>query len=186
MGQWWRRIWLGVAGSVLSIGCGHIVTDADYVALIKSGKSGVPTAVQMEELFRSNVRHALVNVRPEDYQKMSWQTETFFGGKYQLTMDVKVKVDFKARTVTQLEEPVFYFFEIEKVDVNSSGSPITTYNPDHEKHFGIAEWKKVYESGGDFSKIGIEIKPEVVKNMKVFIDQEESLNPKIDLREGEK
>jgi len=38
--------------------------------------------------------------------------------------------------------------------LGSSGAIIPSYNPAGERHFGSADWRRIVESGGEFSAIG--------------------------------
>ena len=74
-------------------------------------------------------------------------------------MQVDVAVDYKANTVTQVGTPTFYIDELTEVYTSRDGGGVgaTSRRPEGGWKFSTDEWEKVYESGGDFGKIGITI-----------------------------
>jgi hypothetical protein len=83
----------------------------------------------------------------------TWTTVAFFEDRYELTMEVKIVVDYHNNIVTPLGSPTFVLSEITSVE----GLADLVLHGD-QKTFGIAEWEKVYESGGDFASIGFDLR----------------------------
>ncbi len=75
-------------------------------------------------------------------------------GRYELTIQLPVVFDPAHRNVIGYGEPKFYLVEAASVIRNKSGIAETTLNPESERHFGSAEWRKVVEAGGNFGAIG--------------------------------
>jgi hypothetical protein len=87
-----------------------------------------------------------------------------FGGRYQLTMAVKVEVDRHSglllsygsgRVLKVVGRPSFILLEVREVTLNPEGRIEITYQNQWE--FGPAEWEKVVAARGDFSVIGIRL-----------------------------
>ncbi|MCA9110836.1 MAG: hypothetical protein KDA52_12860 [Planctomycetaceae bacterium] len=133
----------------------------DYVATHESAAITIPTAVQIEELY-GDADHFITEFGFDRKPKL-WNTEVFFGGRYTLTMQVKVKVNYSANTIAMVDEPKFHLIGADTIRVYPDGRTGTRYSGD-EHWFSLAEWETVYESGGDYSLIGIAIDPVPVVN----------------------
>ncbi len=68
--------------------------------------------------------------------------------RYELMMQLPVRFDAEHRKVVGYGEPTFHLGEV----VSQRGNE-RTYNPDGERRFGSAAWRKIVESGGDFTAI---------------------------------
>ena len=85
-----------------------------------------------------------------------WTTLVYFGGRYELRMQVELETSYDFSEVTKVKgEPNFYFFELPRVHnpPNDGGS----YNGNSQRHFGRAEWRRIVAAKGDFSVIGIKL-----------------------------
>lgn len=69
--------------------------------------------------------------------------------RYELTMQLPVRFDPEGSAVVGYGEPMFYL-----VEATSQKGRETWYNPAGARRFGSADWRKIVESGGDFSAIG--------------------------------
>ncbi len=65
-------------------------------------------------------------------------------------------------------EPKFYLLEVKSVSISPSGQVGASFSKDFK--FDTAQWKKVYESGGDFGSIGFSIKTDPVANFQKYAD----------------
>jgi hypothetical protein len=148
-------------------GCGRRNTVADYTQTVRSAATNVPVALEMERQF-GDADHFITEYGFDDDPKQ-WNTEVFFGGRYILTMQVMVKVDYSMNSVTQLGEPTFYLFECETISVEPNGRLRVHHDPDGQVAFGNDEWSTLRDSGGDFARIGVAIHPEPVKNFDIYV-----------------
>jgi hypothetical protein len=116
-----------------------------------NGVAQIEPASQMNQLFghcRNYITYA------GGASTSEWNAVAFFGGRYQLTM--QVPVDIESRTKGHATgEPRFYLNEVSAVDI-SSGRVMASFS--RSITFGPAEWNRVLESGGDFSTIGFIVK----------------------------
>jgi len=69
--------------------------------------------------------------------------------RYDFRMQLPVRFDPEGSAVIGYGEPMFYLLE-----VASQNGGATSYNPAGERQFGSANWRKIVQSGGDFSVIG--------------------------------
>jgi hypothetical protein len=72
-----------------------------------------------------------------------------------LVMALPVRFDEKRTKVVAWGEPSFYFLEYSRVTPYKSYHDAEASEP--RWRFGKEEWEKLYQSGGDFSSIGIQL-----------------------------
>lgn len=149
----------------LLCGCGS--QTSKHIRVIKSATKVIPEAVQMEKLYGS-ADHFITHFGDTKAKSNVWNTEVFFGGRYQLIMQLNVLVDYDAKTVTPLDAPQFFLWEIGSVNLSSdpNGAIQATYSRDIR--FSKKEWSMIYESGGDYKSVGIELLPEPVPGFERF------------------
>ena len=137
--------------------------NSDHQDFAPDGVSQIQPANQMNELY-DDCRHYISYA---NYNKPLFNSVAYFGDRYEITMQVPVRIDSKTSGKT-IGEPIFYLNEISEVSVLPSGQVSTSYSGN--LNFGAAEWKRVYEANGDFSKIGFKIDPTGVPNFKTHTD----------------
>jgi hypothetical protein len=141
----WSAMLLAV---VLLAGCGM----DDYKATVRSASTAIPVAVQMEKLF-PEIDHFITHYgRAFGEGPKVWNSEAYLGGRYYLTMQVDVDIDYTTRQVTQAGDPKFYLTEYKKVMPLGRGAYESTISRDFR--FGPQEWKKLFAARGDFTVIG--------------------------------
>jgi hypothetical protein len=119
--------------------------------MVPSGYQMIPEAKQIDKLF-GPAWHELSNYEYPDIAE--WQTDAFFGGRYELEMSVKVRIDRHSGKVTNvLGEPHFILLEIREIkDLREVG-----YDGNHQREFGADEWRRIVNANGDFNAIGIQL-----------------------------
>jgi hypothetical protein len=131
----------------------------DYKETVRSGIKARPWPKEMEALFGEGdhfITHYNFSPGPK-----TWNTEVFFGGRYELTLQVDVEIDYKKRTVVKVvTPPSFNLREVEHVQIDPSGLPTAFYSNDWT--FDEARWKRLVVSGGDWLQIGILLKSNTV------------------------
>lgn len=148
-------------------GCGRSVTPDEYVNICQSARTEVPVALQMEVLF-GNAHHSIVHFNCDSSPK-NWQTMVFFGGRYELVMEVEVMVDCRNRSVSQTGTPKFYLSEVEKIKDLGGGRFSVSYHLDQYFEFSQTEWDTIYESHGDWSKVGYTINKTPVADFDKYV-----------------
>jgi hypothetical protein len=150
---------IALAGLVASCGPSANTQLSDYKATVLSGIKVLPWAKEMETLFGEGdhfITHYNFSPGPK-----TWNTEIFFGGRYELTLQVDVEIDYKQRLVVRtVTSPRFYLREIDSIQIAPSGHVAGSYSNDWT--FDEVRWKKLVASGGDWSQIGISIKSNAV------------------------
>lgn len=137
------------------LGCGRSVTFDEYAEICQSARTEVPVALQMETLF-GKAHHMILEFRCDSKPK-TWQTLVYFGERYELVMEVEVMVDCRNRSVSQTGTPKFYLSEVETIEALGGGRFSATNNIDKHFEFSQKEWDTIYESHGDWSKVGYTI-----------------------------
>ncbi|WP_029246506.1 hypothetical protein [Schlesneria paludicola] len=146
-----------------------------YHETLLSARTAVPIAAEIESQFGA-ASHFITEYGFPKNGLNSWNTLVYFGGRYRLHMCVDVKVDLQGNTITQVGEPVFYFWEIESVQVDrleGNDVPAIGWEVGFHTEFSAKEWKRVCEARGDFAAIGITINPNPVANFDVIVEDEQ-------------
>jgi hypothetical protein len=145
---------LVVAGCGLS-GRPTATTMDGYVATVKSARTAVPIAVQMEELFPV-ADHFITHFGFSNGPRI-WNTVVYFGGRFELTMQVDVEIDYStSRVVRAIGTPVFYLNAVESLKITSDGSADGTFRGQDHRTFGPIEWETIRKRNGDLTVIGIQ------------------------------
>ncbi len=152
---------LGIWGSLY---IPTVLLPFDRVATAYSAKDILPVAVEMEELFPVADQWIV--------QGPKWDTTVYFGGRYELTMQADIRIDYgNNRIIRVIGEPLFVLWEIEKVEILPDGRTYATYRTQNERRFGLKEWESIRQSKGDLSSIGIKMKTDEVENWHEYVRQ---------------
>lgn len=127
-------------------------TMADYRAAVSSGRNSIPVAVEIEEMFPECTDHFITHFGFAN-QPTIWNSESHFGGRYCLTMQLDIGVDYERNVVTAKSAPRFWLKEIVKVQQMSAGRFQAHYGQMRE--FAYEDWVRFKESDGDVSTIGL-------------------------------
>ena len=141
-----------------------------YTATVLSAATAIPIAVEMERTFPETDHFIVEYGRARGPGSRQWHTKSYFGGRYVLTMQVDVAIDFDAHRITEIVgEPKFYLTKADHVDVEPDGRAVVSYRGE-QPVFGASDWAKVYKAGGDFSVIGITIDPTPVRDFDKYVN----------------
>ena len=124
---------------------------------MRDGIKTVPHVQEIKHVF-SNLPtdHFITNYGFDKAKPKTWNTEVFFGGRYEFTYQVDVIVDYKNKRIGQtVGIPHFFLVEIKSVTSNSTDTASGIYGSDYK--FGEKEWKKIVAAKGDFTVIGIKL-----------------------------
>jgi hypothetical protein len=122
-----------------------------------NGVSQIKYAKEMNKLF-DDCRHYITYGTVET---PNFTSVAYFGDRYELTMQVPVKIE-SASLGSVVGEPMFILNEIDSISVSPTGSVSASFS--RNRQFGVDEWREVYDSQGDFSRIGFNINPTPVPN----------------------
>lgn len=140
------------------ISCGDnntfVLKPRDFEKPVPSGLRAIPQTRQMEELFGPAI-HAIRNLR-EDQVTAEWETTVLFGGRYELSMKVPVRMTADFGEIKEvLGDPDFKLLEVSAITDEGRGA---MYDPEGGRHLSADDWAKIYRAKGDFSAVGITLK----------------------------
>lgn len=121
-----------------------------HQAFAAKGVAQIEPASQMDAMY-DDCRHFITY---EGNHDTVWNSVAYFGGRYELTMQVPVAIR-SSTTGKMTGEPRFYLNEVSDVSISPSGQIGASFSRNRE--FGPAEWKKVLEAKGDFGAIGFKM-----------------------------
>lgn len=127
----------------------------DYKETVKDGIKNVPRVTEIEKMFPNQpTDHFITQYGFDRNVPVLWNTEVFFGGRYEFAYQVYVVVDYKRnRIVSTTNAPRFTLVQVSRVYDDTPENIGADFNADHK--FGELEWEKVVAAHGDFSVIGI-------------------------------
>lgn len=152
---------------VIVCGCGR--SPSDYVRTCESAKTAIPVARQMEEIFGTSAVRHWISARRRGLKEgqEEWQTYVCFPGRYELTMEVLIEVDYRKRMIKQVGKPKFQMNQIESLNFKGNSGPFGV-SYDRLWTFSENKWAKVYEAKGDFSAAGIKLAPKPIKGFNIY------------------
>ncbi len=118
---------------------------AAYRSAIGSGRVKLSAALEMEQQF-PKTEHMLIMYGGTGSEQHEWQTVSFFGGRYELTMTVNVILSADGKSIVSVAgEPKFYLWVYKHVVADGGGS----FFSEREQKFGQEKWKHFRDSGFD-------------------------------------
>jgi hypothetical protein len=134
---------------LLSFGCSGCQSGwgmNDYRSAVRSGRSLIAPALEMEKQF-PKTEHMLIMYGGTGSAKHEWQTVSFFGGRYELTMSTDVVLSSDGtRIISASESPTFVLWVCESIKADGNGA---SFHSSRERKFGLETWNKFKESGFD-------------------------------------
>lgn len=160
----------GCALLIAAAGCQDISRSHmdHYIATVRSAAQILPEAAEIERLY-GDADHFITHFGREfPGNKKQWNTEVYFGGRYSLTMQVDVSIDYENSRVSQvLGSPIFYLVEYHQIDALPDGRFMA--HSGNGKVFTREEWKTFYKSHGEFSSLGLTQNSQHTKNFAKFV-----------------
>jgi hypothetical protein len=138
------------------MGCERQFSWANYREAVESGRQQIAVVQEMESLFPGEVQNFIGHDGGTISQPMTWNSEALLYDRYELTMQVKIRVNASFSEVTEvIGDPEFYLVEVLKTERTNGGW--------HDQNgqnwnFGGEEWEQLVAAKGDFSAIGIHLK----------------------------
>jgi hypothetical protein len=138
----------------LGLGSCRPVDIKSYQATHKHGLTVIREAKEIEALL-GDADHFITHFGFGSGKTNTWNSEVYFGGRYCLTMQVEIEIDYSNSRVTNIVgEPQFWLKVYESFSRVPNGNMSARTAQDIK--FGRKEWQKVLESKGDFSAVGVE------------------------------
>lgn len=160
-----RRVML-ITCSIL--GCGSPAYDSgdleSYRSAIRAGRATIKLALEMETKF-PRTEHMIIMYGAVGSDEHEWQTVSFFGGRYQLTMAQSVILSSDGTRIRKvIGEPVFYLLKCESVTADGGASYTGKLSLDRDK------WNAFRESNFDMKIIDPDWDGSVLEDFDAFAD----------------
>jgi hypothetical protein len=152
------------------LGCARAnPTLADYKETIGDGVKKIGFASELKRLFPdAKLTHSIVHYGFAPGPR-KWQSMAYFGGRYELGIEVMVEINYKTNEIVRTIGPAtFYLVEVSKVSKNSNGSVGARFGA--QTKFGEEEWKKVIDAKGDFAAIHFSINPAPLDGFQDYVE----------------
>jgi hypothetical protein len=152
----------------------------------KTVQSGIKTIRHVDEICRmfpnEPTDHFITQFGFDKSVPVMWNTEVFFGGRYTLTYQIYVSVDYsRDRIIKTTSEPKFVLVEASRVFNDTPENIGADFSADYK--FAESDWKKVVAAGGDFSVIGIIIKTNPVARFDEYVHA--ARNGRLEVKRGD-
>ena len=132
------------------VGCHRQV---NYNSVLTSGSQKVTEAVTFRALFPNT--HEFLTYFDGYYGEPQWNSKALLHGRYVLTLQCKIGVDFSRSAVTNYQTPRVFLTEIVSLERLPSGQISATHGTNIA--FNIDQWKQLVESNGNFQSLGVNL-----------------------------
>ena len=137
-----------VAICLFSFGCSGCQSGwgmQEYRAAVRSGRSLIAPALEMEKQF-PDTEHMLI-MYGSTGSKHEWQTVSFFGGRYVLTMSVDVFLNSNGTSILRVDDnPRFSMSVYRSIEAKGDSAAV---DQSRGNEFSIDKWLEFKESGFD-------------------------------------
>ena len=122
--------------------------------VVASGRATMVPVQQFERLH-PGASH-FVSYLTGTHGTPTWNSVAGLYGRYELTMQVPVRLNAMRNGVASYGQPVFALAEVRSVTPGAAGALDVTHGG-VDATFGPAEWQKVVDRGGDFGALGLSL-----------------------------
>ncbi|MDA0766327.1 MAG: hypothetical protein O3A92_05835 [Verrucomicrobia bacterium] len=135
-------------------GCHVSSSIADKEAAERNGSISMPIAKEFADVF-PNAFHWIgyYNGTKGDPR---WNSQVGVHDRYVLSMEFEIEFDPTRTTPTRKGPPKFLLLEVSEIDETIGGGASVGYTQ-NQIAFGIDEWSRLRDSGGDLSALGFEV-----------------------------
>lgn len=133
-------------------------THADMLAAVEHGARAMSWAADFDRTF-PGAEHG-ISYYTGDAGPRTWYSKVGIGGRYHLTMRVRIDLDATGRRVTPTGPPRFTLVEVREITIVPDGGDQQriTYDPEGQVEFGADEWARLVAAHGDLSAVGVVVK----------------------------
>ncbi len=144
--------------TLLISGCDRQAPQSDmknHVSTCQHGIATIPWAKQMDDHFgRAQVDHFITHYG-STRQPLPWNSQVHFGGRFILSMQVPVNVDYTTNQVSIAGAPEFYLHAVDTVEQLPDGRHSSSYASDLQRVFDEAKWKQLVNHQFKLEALGI-------------------------------
>ena len=124
--------------------------EVTYHQAITSGKNDIQPVEEFCALFPSTEN--FISYYTSTQGSASWNAHIGLYGRYVLALQTDIQMNADRTKIVRYGPPQFTFREIDTISPDGRSA---SYNRRSERKFGVSEWKKLFESKGDFTSIDI-------------------------------
>ena len=132
------------------LGCHRQV---NYNSLRASGSQKITEAVAFRTLFPNT--HEFLTYFDGYYGEPQWNSTALLHGRYVLTLQCKIDVDYARSAVTNYQPPRVFLTEIVSLERLPGGQLSATHGTNFS--FDLEQWKRLVESHGNFESLGVSL-----------------------------
>ena len=122
---------------------------------VASARSTIPVIEQFERLFPGSDH--FISYYTGTHGPPTWNSHAGLYGRYVLTMQMPIRFNlFWRDRIIWHGDSTFYLREIKSISPQANGTSVILYGPTHLT-FGLPEWKRVVDAGGDLSVLGVKM-----------------------------
>jgi hypothetical protein len=153
---------------LLLAGCGISgYSMTSYRSAILSGRALIKPALEIETQF-PKTEHMIIMFGATGSDEHEWQTVSFFGGRYELTMTVNVILSSDGTKILKVVgEPTFYLSVCQKILDDGGGA---TYIGSRYQKFGLQKWNEFRDSEFDLKTLDPAHDGSTLPNFDAFAD----------------
>lgn len=135
--------------SILICGCsiGKSWDLQAYRRAINSGRAQLVAAAEMEKQF-AKTEHMIIMYGQFD-REYEWQTVSFFGGRYELSMSTTISLSPDGDTVSLIDQAKTTFYLNVVKELHGPNFEGATYHGSRALTFDFAKWEEFRQSGYD-------------------------------------
>lgn len=126
--------------------------DKGYKLAVADGVKNVPVVAEFNRLFDG--ANNSISYYTGEYGSPEWNSKVGLYDRYVLTMQAKIELDEARTGIVSFGEPRFTLVEVEHLSRQPDGTHSISY-AGNQVNFGLAEWRKLVEAGGDFLAVGV-------------------------------
>lgn len=133
-------------------------TPADMQSAVAHGVRTMSWAGEFDRTF-AGTEHGISYYTGEAGPR-TWYSKVGIGGRYHLTMQVRIDLDPTGTQVTPTGTPTFTLVEVREITNGPDGDGQKTidYDPEGQLKFGPDEWARLVAAHGDLSAVGVLVK----------------------------
>lgn len=161
MARWWKPVVVLVTLPGLYFGgCGCClfplvaVLSVGSWATQHSGLRDIPFVAEFDRLY-PGADHS-ISYYTGTHGSTTWNSTVGLHGRYVLSLHCGITLNRTRTRVVTYGKPTFYLKEVTRVQAGDGGQ--TLISSGEQVKFGLDQWRKLVEAGGDLRALGIEVK----------------------------
>ena len=126
----------------------------NYELAVQSGRRSIQAAREIDALY-PGAKH-FITYYSGAMGKPSWNSEIGLHGRYILTMQCQIELNPSRQEIIDSSDYKFHLVEVKSVQGSSEKGYSVSYG-NTQLSFGLSEWSRLVDTGGDLTALGVEI-----------------------------